>query len=42
MEIKNTFNVSSIKNPFYILSNVIFIENEMIFVGSSKRIFKVN
>ena len=43
MEIENTINVSSIKkNPFKIVSNIIFIKNEMIFVSDSKRIFKVN
>ena len=43
IEIKDTLNVSSIKkNPFSIESNIIFIKNEMIFAGSSKRVFKVN
>ena len=43
MEIMNNLNVSSIKkNPFNIISNIVFIKNEMIFVSDSKRIFKVN
>ena len=30
------------KNPFKISSDIIFLINEMIFVDSSKRIYKVN
>ncbi len=43
MNIDNLINISSIKkNPFNISSNIIFIKNEMIFIDSSRRIYKVN
>ncbi len=41
--IEDIINVNSIKkNPFKISSDIIFSNNEMIFVSNSKRIYKVN
>ena len=43
INLKGIVNISSIKkNPFKISSDIIFLINEMIFVDSSKRIYKVN
>ncbi len=43
INLKGVVNISSIKkNPFKISSDIIFLINEMIFVDSSKRIYKVN
>jgi len=43
INIKDIVNISSIKkNPFKISSDIIFLINEMLFVDSSKRIYKVN
>ncbi len=43
MEFGNIIKTSSIKkNPFDILSDIIFLNNEMIFVSKSKRVYKVN
>ena len=43
VDLKDTINISSIKkNPFDISSDVLFVKNEMIFIGNSGRIYKVN
>ncbi len=43
IDIENIIRIKSIKkNPFSISSEIVFHEKEMIFVGSSKRVFKVN
>ncbi len=43
INIGNIININSIKkNPFNILSDVIFLENEMLFVSRSNKIYKVN
>ena len=43
VSLKNIINTNSIKkNPFEIASNIIFLQNEMIFISDSKRIYKVN
>ena len=43
LELKNVIKIFSIKkNPFDILSDIVFLNNEMIFVSNSKRVYKVN
>ena len=43
VNLENIINISSIKkNPFVISSDIIYLENEMIFVSNSNRIYKVN
>tara|TARA_Y100000992_G_scaffold301687_1_gene273244 strand:- start:636 stop:1958 length:1323 start_codon:yes stop_codon:yes gene_type:complete len=43
LNIKNSVNVSSIKkNSFRIASDIIFIENEMILVSKTNRVYKIN
>ena len=43
LSIENTITVNSVKkNPFNISSDIIFLEKEMIFVSSKRRIYKVN
>ena len=43
IDLQNTQNITSIKkNPFNILSNIIFVKNEMLFVSNSNRVYKVN
>ena len=43
IDLQNTQNITSIKkNPFNISSNIIFVNNEMLFVDESNRVFKVN
>ncbi len=43
IDIENIIKIKSIKkNPFNISSELIFYEREMIFVGGSKKVFKVN
>ena len=38
----SSYSPSRVKNPFNISSNIIFVNNEMLFVDESNRIFKVN
>ena len=41
--IQNNININSIKkNPFEIFSDIIFLNEEMIFINKSNRIYKVN
>ncbi len=41
--LENTIKIFSIKkNPFNILSDIIFLNNKMIFVSNTKRVYKVN
>ena len=43
IDLKSNLKVSSIKkNPFDISSNIIFLDNEMIFVNDSKKVYRVN
>ena len=43
LSLKNNLNLSSIKkNPFKISSDIIFIDNEMIFVSKKNRVYKIN
>ena len=43
INIKNNININSIKkNPFEISSDIIFLNNDMIFINKSNRIYKVN
>ena len=43
IDLKNSIKINAIKkNPFAISSDIIFLENEMMFVSSSKRFYKVN
>ena len=43
INLEKIINISSIKkNPFKIMSDIIFLKNEIIFVSSSNRVYKVN
>ncbi len=43
MSLENIIGTNSIKkNPFEISSNIIFLQNEMVFISDSKKIYKVN
>ena len=43
LDIGNYISINSLKkNPFDISSDIIFLNNEMIFISNSKRMFKVN
>tara|TARA_B100001093_G_scaffold464688_1_gene481766 strand:+ start:4714 stop:6036 length:1323 start_codon:yes stop_codon:yes gene_type:complete len=43
LSLKNNLNLTSIKkNPFKISSDIIFIDNEMIFVSKKNRVYKIN
>ncbi len=43
INLQNNINVSSIKkNPFDISSNIVFLQNKMIFVSNSKKVYLVN
>ncbi len=43
LSLNNNLNLSSIKkNPFKISSDIIFIDNEMIFVSEKNRVYKIN
>ena len=43
IDLKSNLKVNSIKkNPFDISSNIIFLDNEMIFVNDSKKVYRVN
>ena len=43
LSLTNNLNLTSIKkNPFKISSDIIFIDNEMIFVSKKNKVFKIN